>query len=296
MSVCVSENSNSVGKANVKNRLVATAFAVLGLAAFGCQKSNDSGESKLSTSEISNGIIGGQEVGANDAVAHITVAIIKKVSGDKIALCTGSLLNSEFVVTAAHCVGGSPSDMVLVFGANVADAQHRQVRRVVDYAIPKARASVPEDATQDIVDIALIRFEGGLPAGFKGAGLLPNSSYLSVGQGTLLAGYGQSDGEKGTGSGVLRQTVVKIGLLSKTEVVMDQRDGHGACHGDSGGPAYLQSKDGSLLLYGVTSRGPNGCNSVGIYTNVIAYVPWMQSAVSFWRSPEASTRLIQGYF
>ena len=47
-------------------------------------------------------------------------------------------------------------------------------------------------------------------------------------------------------------------------MILDQEDGSGACHGDSGGPAFFE-KDGKTYLLGVTNRSypdgaPDDCN------------------------------------
>ena len=67
----------------------------------------------------------------------------------------------------------------------------------------------------------------------------------------------------------------------KTEVEMNQTQGKGACHGDSGGPAFVVS-GGQYYLFGVTSRGPSNqpdnCASAGIYTNILAHLDFIQSA------------------
>jgi secreted trypsin-like serine protease len=47
------------------------------------------------------------------------------------------------------------------------------------------------------------------------------------------------------------------------------------CKGDSGGPAWVKSEAGQMLLIGVTSRGANMCDKGGVYTLVPAYIDWI---------------------
>src|SRR5262249_22116808 len=63
-----------------------------------------------------------------------------------------------------------------------------------------------------------------------------------------------------------------------TEIVAGMH-GKDACHGDSGGPAYVVRSDGQLLLGGITSRGPDPCGQFGIYTRVPEHMDWIRATV-----------------
>ena len=63
-------------------------------------------------------------------------------------------------------------------------------------------------------------------------------------------------------------------------MILDQSHGHGACHGDSGGPAYIQ-KNGKMILAGVTNRSypssaSDDCAHQVVYTKVHAYESWIK--------------------
>ena len=120
-------------------------------------------------------------------------------------------------------------------------------------------------------DIALIRFQGGLPAGYAPAPLLgaDETDVLENGAEVTLAGFGRTIGDESQlkkgeddGSGVLRkvQTTIRDAHHGNTEVIVEQSDGKGACHGDSGGPAFVRGHDGTLKLFGVTeAAAPRTC-------------------------------------
>jgi secreted trypsin-like serine protease len=126
--------------------------------------------------------------------------------------------------------------------------------------------------------------------------LLQDNSALKNGTIVTHAGYGITDGSADAqasgddGAGVLREvdTTIAQAPYGKTEVEMEQHHGKGACHGDSGGPAFLKAADGSLQLFGVTSRGPadqpDDCATYGIYSNILAHLDFIQSATSELRS------------
>ena len=221
-------------------------------------------------------IIGGEEVTESDPVAKTTVAIMGSLS-----ICTGSILDHDLIITAAHCLS-SPSEMAVAFSRSVLQAGVTKAR-IIKAIIPK---EYREDAvTKDQYDIGLIRFEGGLPPGYEKADLIPDSAMLSSGGTTLLAGYGITNASSHEGAGILRKTSIKIKdvAFAKTEVLLDQTEGHGACHGDSGGPAFIH-QGGRLYLWGVTNRGfpeeaPDDCAHHAVYTNILAHQSWLSAAI-----------------
>jgi secreted trypsin-like serine protease len=226
-------------------------------------------------------IVGGDEVEAKDPIARSTVALYQEMSGGG-ALCTASLIAKNVAITAAHCVEHGIQHMAVILGDKI-DSKSREegdVLRVVDAEIaPGWREAhlVGEDAG----DIALVKFEGKLPKGYGPAHLLPESASLKKGDDVILAGYGITNAFRKTGAGTLRRATVEVDKpeFGKTEILLDQHQGSGACHGDSGGPAFVQ-KNGKDYLLGVTSRGypvtaPDDCRHKVIYTKVSAYRAWI---------------------
>ena len=219
-------------------------------------------------------IIGGQEA-TNQVYDASIVALYNTAEG---SLCTASLLSQSIAVTAAHCVGGQPSDLIVLFVKNI-NEKNPTVRQVSAYKTSPIWASRQSELTNN-GDIAIVKFDGGLPAGYQPIQMLNKVSALSTGMTMTLAGFGTSDGVHGTGAGVLRfvDVTVQDANYSKSEILIDQTHGKGACHGDSGGPAYIQV-NGQYLLAGVTSRGvndpKNDCSVASAYTSVAYYTSWI---------------------
>ncbi len=272
---------------NLLSKTLNSVLVVSSMAYMACSPNNFSQEKvKSSNSDISlfpefldssSDIIGGSKVKPTDSIISSIVGIYDISAG---AICTGSIIDNNIVLTAAHCINSDPSQMVILFGTNL-DAT--KVFRRVDFAGAHKLYAPQDNEESEWNDIGLIHFVGQLPKGFKPAKFLPNQYKIKAGDLTLLAGYGLSDGVNKTGASVLRKTSVAIANpeFFQGQVVLDQRAGRGACHGDSGGPAYIQTKDG-LMLWGVTSRGYHDkldhCSQFAVYTNSIKYNKWINDS------------------
>lgn len=265
--------------------------------------------------EIKNetGIIGGTLVSEKAPLASGIVGIFDLQDN---AICTGSIIAENFVLTAAHCVMTKPSKLKVVFGVDLdvtmatrePDVLQEYVRKVTDIQIHDSYNPKEHSEKQfDWGDIAIIRFSGALPEGFKPVNMLTDDSILRRGVTVTLAGYGVSqvdvepvDAKKVpnldealeygevvcdddlrnclkvdmSGDGILRETKAPISSVHETEVRLDESKGHGTCSGDSGGPAYIE-KNGQYYLFGITSRGSALCDSVGVYTNAVYYKTWI---------------------
>ncbi len=244
------------------------------------------------------GIIGGQNVGANDAIAHVTVALYDV---DLHALCTASIVSAKFLVTAAHCVNPkSPASLRVVYGTDLNNKATIVAVGKVTGAMQSDGWATNQNQDKNTGDIAIVRLASALPAGFAPAQILNQPGALQAGQDILLAGYGISTGHPNpsspndSGAGTLRQVVTKMidPAYSQTEVMLDESHGKGACHGDSGGPAYV-NVGGKAMLFGVTSRGTDQfCSKGVIYTNILAYSAWLTKAA---QALEAQSKTAPGF-
>jgi secreted trypsin-like serine protease len=256
----------------------------LGLAALTSACAPKSANDMISPNfEFADGIIGGQAAAMSNDFSKNIVALYNVAQG---SLCTASIYSDTVLVTAAHCVeGADPTTMVAIFGLDLRVRSAVEIRRVVNFAatpVWKARRSQEKNTG----DLAIVGFTGGLPKGYVPAEFLADASLLTVNQVVTLAGYGASKvvptaKQKHQESGTLRfvETSIKDMSFSASEVVVEQSKGQGACHGDSGGPAYLRV-NGKFLSFGVTSRGVNDrndtCSVSAAYTSIPFYMKWIQ--------------------
>jgi secreted trypsin-like serine protease len=237
-------------------------------------------ETRSNFDTVRDYIIGGQTVSADDVIAATTVMV---TNGNFI--CTGSIIAEDTVVTAAHCTAAQAQDLRIVFSRQMPDDLTTVTDTVHDIygfvANPGWQGKQSKGVDQH--DIAVIRFKGNLPSGYSVATLLSESTTLTKGETVTLAGYGITDAASQAGAGLLRKVDVQVlKKLGKTEEVLDQSEGVGACHGDSGGPAFA-TIDGRLLLWGVTNRGypdtaPDDCVHESVYTRITAYSDFIDQA------------------
>lgn len=239
------------------------------------------------TVQIANAdyIVGGTAVAPSSPIARSTVALM---IGN--ALCTGSIIDRDLVVTAAHCVEGNPPQVRIIFATLLTPTTVAQnsvlASRYVIHPSYRMNQTAPDQN-----DIALVQFRGGLPSGYVPNELLSDPRFLKRHEPVVLAGFGVTNAVSHEGAGQLRATEVQIAdeSFGKTEVIVAQTAGHGACHGDSGGPAYLQN-GAHLLLWGVTSRGyplraPDDCAHEAVYTNILEQQDFIRAAAVKLRRP-----------
>jgi secreted trypsin-like serine protease len=223
-------------------------------------------------------IIGGTEVSKDSALAQSVALLFNRMTTE---VCTVSILNNQFALTAAHCVTGANSkDLYIIFDMKLKDTS--PFRRVV--ATKSSNGYNPKAINREYntEDLALVRFAGGVPAGYTSAKFLPKPGLLKDGATVTAVGFGVTDDQTRVGTGTLRMANLKIlrDDFSETEMTLNQSAGSGVCHGDSGGPVYMQL-DGKYYLWGVVSRSlsPDNCSEAAIITNSLLFLSWVKDQV-----------------
>jgi hypothetical protein len=175
------------------------------------------------------------------AALHTVMITVYQKDGSSL-MCSGTAISPQHILTAAHCL--SKADR-LELGSGPRGQSLADFGRLKFAIHPKWKLG-PVD------DIAIIASEFPLPLQHA---LVTKSGALKLGEAIVLAGYG-STAESRDDAGYLRvaRSEVESIDLEKGTFNLISRSGRGGCHGDSGGPGFVE-RDGYLGLAGVISGG-----------------------------------------
>ncbi|XP_065071635.1 chymotrypsinogen B2-like [Rhopilema esculentum] len=206
--------------------------------------------------------------------------------------CGGTLINSRFVVTAAHCFPNTNvNNYKLILGEHKrkdkeGTEQTFDVKRIIIH---------PRFVLGGEHDIAILELatEAVLTA-FVTPACLPEAGQVpEVGKQCFLTGWGRT--LITSGSAMILQKA-PMNILSDKQCQSRNRFSSrkvtsrmlctrnfknifsSGCHGDSGGPLVCE-KDGRMVLQGVVSWGSRTCDALDrftVFTKVSTYQPWIK--------------------
>ncbi len=225
------------------------------------------------------------------------VAIIDRNS--KVTFCTGTLIDEENLLTAAHCLCGSEKADSAFFGEKAWNTPNA-VRTSVDLSSWRKKKNsdfctqyrewqadksrpYPED------DIAILRLAKSISSENIRNSVLPvpqfwnGEAYVRA----YVAGFGASDESDQTGvKNIVNLKIEKDGCVTdgdgkrrctagKSFIAVAPKDNKGAdsCFGDSGGPLMVVDEHGIHYLAGLVIKGTkenekNKCGKGGIYADL----------------------------
>nr|Q9DF66.1 RecName: Full=Snake venom serine protease 3; Short=SP3; Short=SVSP; Flags: Precursor [Protobothrops jerdonii]AAG10790.1 serine proteinase 3 precursor [Protobothrops jerdonii] len=225
-------------------------------------------------------IIGGHPCNINE---HRSLVVLFNSSG---LLCSGTLINKEWVLTAAHC---DSNNFQLLFGVHSKKVlnEDEQTRD------PKEKFICPNKKKDDEKDkdIMLIRLDSSVSNSEHIAPLSLPSSPPSVGSACRVMGWGKTIPTKDTYPDVPHCANINIldhavcraaysNLLEKSKTLCAGilQGGKDTCQFDSGGPLICNGQ-----VQGIVSWGGHPCgqpHALGVYTNVFNYTDWIQSIIA----------------
>ncbi|KAL6476709.1 hypothetical protein MHYP_G00152080 [Metynnis hypsauchen] len=267
-------------------RTVSLAFLV-GFLAKGCQSQlNVCGVASLNTK-----IVGGQDASPGSWPWQVSL----QTNG--FHFCGGSLINSNWVLTAAHCVGSITASQVTVYLGDQSLSNQGSNTNVVSRSVSQVITHPNYSSFTHDNDIALLQLSSSVtfPNYITPVCLAAAGSTFFNGTLTWVTGWGNiASGVSLPSPGTLQEVQVPIvgnrecNCLYGVGTITDNMlcagllaGGKDSCQGDSGGP--LVSKQGGVWIQaGIVSFGA-GCaqpNYPGVYTRVSQYQTWINQQIT----------------
>lgn len=231
-------------------------------------------------------VVGGNNATKNQFPYQVGLSIsINGIEG--IGFCGGSLISSNRVLTAAHCLE-NVSSLIVILGAHM--IFNNESNKVQINVLKSELFPHPEyDNKNGINDIGIIKLQSEVTFNdmIKPIELAEGDNDFAN-ETAVISGWGSFD-SKGQLSPVLKFASLKV--ITNNECLNDYEDideriictngagNVGGCHGDSGGPLTVEI-NGKNVLAGVVSFGSDkGCETgqPTAYTRVSSFIPWIKS-------------------
>jgi len=215
----------------------------------------------IALNQSADAISNGQAVANDDPIRALSVSIYG--SNDD---CTGVKIASNLVLTAKHCKFDT-STRVIFSGGNT--------HKIADRYLPNSRR-----VGKDEYDLVLLRIDGDVPGPV--AQIADELSTPKNGFTSWAAGYG---GKKLTPTvNPLRKIEIEVIDSNYSQfalAVRAKKDGR-VCDGDSGGPAYTQTND-RTIVWGINTgsfSGNSTCGSRELYTKLAFENAWIARMIA----------------
>jgi hypothetical protein len=205
--------------------------------------------------EAPQGIVNG--VACTDQQADRSSVVWLQLLGSDglaVAFCSGTVIDTKSVLTAAHCLTGATKGVAAYMGTGKIPITTKEF-----YASPGYTGT-----TSSSLDVGVVIFTESLE---RTPVPLLTSRAARPGESAVIAGWG-TDGVNGGGS-TLRAGTLTVSRVTDTYIEADySASASSICSGDSGGPLLI-SNGGSWAVAGVTSSVTSGCLSgTGNYANI----------------------------
>ncbi|MCM2358298.1 MAG: serine protease [Geobacteraceae bacterium] len=239
--------------------------------------------SRLPVPDAKYRIVGGERV--SDGKYPWMAALYKKIDGEWFQVCGGSLIDKQWVLTAAHCRVGT--DWLVVLGrTNLTIGTIGEVHKVKE-----VRNHQGYDENDFNNDIALIKLDN--DSKLSAIALVTDNPIPETNM--VVAGWGAMY-EDGSSTVTLRHVKVKcIGdsdcnssypkRVTANMFCAGNLAGHeDSCQGDSGGPLFFSPDfdPANFQQAGIVSWG-DGCarpNRPGVYTKLTNYRDWISKIIN----------------
>ena len=265
---------------DLRDKFAVVVFSVLALAALNCKAQ--------AAQPVNAAIVGGKEATKGEFPFIVS---LQDYSGH---FCGGTLIQKDWVLTAAHCVDSkaTASSMKVVLGlhelSNMGGTETFTAKRIIVH--PEYGRKLEGD-----FDFALIQ----LNKKSKFAPLALNELEIDIPKTeseapvVTTSGWGATSEGSDVSDSLMKVNLplVNFDLCEKAypkqltdEMICagPEKGGKDSCQGDSGGPLFMTDREGERKLVGVVSWG-DGCarpGKYGVYSKVSTAISWIEKEIS----------------
>jgi secreted trypsin-like serine protease len=227
-------------------------------------------------------------VGGGSAASPPVSAAIVTVVGSRGNFCTGALIAPDLVLTAAHCV--LPGAIYKVVDDSSRTPRLLDAKNVASHPAFNLQTLSAHRAT---ADVALLQLAAAAPAGKSPAAVgtpqipfQPDARFTVAGIGVAVRGDGRTGGVARAASLVVTGNPGTLQIRLVDPLTLGQRDGLGACTGDSGAPVF-EDQEGRPIIIGVVSwstaaNNAGGCGGFTGVTPLTLYRDWILKTARAW--------------
>lgn len=226
-------------------------------------------------------------VGGTESKPHSRpyVVMVKRLADKGFYMCGGSIINKEWILTAAHCVDKAKlSDLRVRVGVHDRKVKPKQGE---EHKVVKSIVHPKWGKPSKGHDIAVLKLSTPIKDPNAAAISLPSNRIENIldqhKARAIVSGWGKQSG-RGKSSAVLREVDIPISPTDKCGVLGRPADisicglpeeGKDSCNGDSGGP-LAQAYQGKMYVLGIVSYGLPSCKGNGVYTKVHSFNRWIK--------------------